>query len=773
MIVHHLGYRTGSILCAAILAIFSALPIQSWADEPGASTLSKVTAEPSDVRRSAMGRHGWLLDGVPQCLDQLNRLYDAVAAGEVEIAIRKAPKIAAATAATFGPDHPRTKFVRLQTAPIGDLERLDLEQRQTIVSAAQQCRRARTFLSENDREGAKAALLGAVASLDKVSGNRRVLAYSCIIQLATLEMEDAEYSRMGERLDRLLVELTPLQEGAESLTGYLWLLKGYVRLAEDKSAMAEEACRNAIALLKPLAQVEPNGTFARDYSHACHILSILLNDRNDPAGALQFAREALQQQLCFDSESRPHLLRIQIEITRSLSRLQKTVEADLVFMGIIRQLLQIAATREKQHSEHSQILLRCAIAHVEHLRLCGRDELAATQQAAIEAWIQRPMYGIAQARFQEVTRPGFVAQPKTTTGIYPQVVAHFTVEVALKQASQRCMDKMVLGRTGEALTTAREALSQASKTLARDDWSLANLSHFAQTCEDTLRLPEKSQKLVTEAYRLQSLAYKSKNPQDTLVAMRNSLFKIEEAFSPRHPHAIQLRFGLTGLELNSGDLKAAQANLSGLAEPLEHAFGAASPIVAKYWVWSARAELSAREPVIAEQFVRRGLAILEPLIVREGNPTHIEDYIVGKMVLVQIHKARCEWETALDLIRQVSDLQSIINSPFQERAGTSLVVANCLQQLGRMEEATVLLDRTSFSAQAQSRNKNAPCPPKVAIDTYAVYAQHLRLTGQIDEADALQKSLDLAVQKMEKNQTKGELVTPAAGVAPPSASSKR
>ncbi|MCY2962481.1 MAG: hypothetical protein NT069_02310, partial [Planctomycetota bacterium] len=531
--------------------------------------------------------------------------------------------------------------------------------------------------------------------------------------------------------------MTPPQEGTESLFGHLWILKGNLGLVEDSATAAEEAFRKSITILKPLALAEPNGPFAQDYARGCYSVSILLNDRNESGEALQFARETLQQQLVFDPENRLLALGVQIEIARSLSRLRRTTEADLVFMAIIRQLIQLPMTSEKQPAHYSHILLRCWVAHVEHQRLCGRDELAATQQAAIEAYIQRPMCGIALGKFQELSRPDFVAQTQTATGIYPQVFAKVIVETALETVDKRYMEQMVLGRTEEALATARLGLREASKKLSPDDWSLASLTQFAKTCEETLRLPEKSQQLVTEAFRLQALSLRSPNPRDMAVATRDSVSKIEEAFSPHHPHALLLRYGLATHEFKSGDLKAAQAELAGIAEPLEHAFGTASPLVAEFWLWSARAEQLAGEPVIAEQLARRALAILEPLIVREGNPKQIVGYVFGKSILAEIHRGRGEFEAALELTWQVSDLLSIVNAPFVDRADISQLMAKCLVQTGRLEEATALLDRWSFSALAQMKNKRSPCPPQIAFGSYTTYAQHMRQTGQTDEADAL------------------------------------
>ncbi|MCY2962482.1 MAG: hypothetical protein NT069_02315 [Planctomycetota bacterium] len=151
MIVRNSGFHIGSILYAAILALVTVVPALSSADEPDTATPSKVTANSPAVRPSVMDRHAWLQNGVPQFSAHVDRLYEAVAAGEIESAVRGARKLADVCAEGFGPDRPRTKLMRLLADSFGDLERLDPEQRKILVSATQAFLRGKTLMRENNR----------------------------------------------------------------------------------------------------------------------------------------------------------------------------------------------------------------------------------------------------------------------------------------------------------------------------------------------------------------------------------------------------------------------------------------------------------------------------------------------------------------------------------------------------------------------------------------------------------------------------------------------
>lgn len=691
--------------------------------------------------------------------------FQCMATGDLEVGARRFSEVADMCARKLPENHPLVRMTREYATAFSKVSELEGEARASVIGAFQREIR----MSQRQGKGDPRQLLPMFYDIrffyESALGPNHLLTLCSCANLADLQLRCGEISAARENLKAVIADATAALGDQHPLVGEARCHLGRVLLQEMDAPGAEENLRAGLAIHEPNIagnlQIRPAFENCIDAHWA---LACLLNDRDAATESLAVARRALTLLASSNPGALDKVLPLEIEIARSLSRLNKVREADVLFACLARKIRGMILTRMALAGWLSDVALRQAIAHVEHLRGTRRDAQADDLRLAVEGELQTPLPECRLGQLIPREVAGFELRPRTTARPYRDLSERIAMDLELAKRREEWDELALDGHFARLADLFAEAAEDVSARLGASDRRLTLLDCQRESCIKLSQLSPELRRTAAAAYRSIILSRPSPNRDTTAQSLshsRNGFERISQCLGPDEYVVAQFRMHLALFAVDANELELARDHIAPAIATLERHVGLHYD-VGRAERCCAQIEFGLGKPEIAERHVRRAIAILEPFVTVEGDERLMPEYARCRSILAEILLDRGERELALELAELANDLYLLFPEIPGQRLTNAVVLANCLSKLGRSADADRVFEQNGHFATMRMVLAGDG-PPAVVHSIFTAYSTHLESTGRQSEAESQRKSLSTRVPSPGAVKTTAPAIIPTGG----------
>lgn len=744
-----LGQRTLSWI-GSLVIVASSLP----GFAPTALKADENATSPDKAATAALIREARLLnplerifqgdEGQRRAAQKASQAPDCMVTGDFIGAAQCYREAERLSAESLGAEHHLTRALRSAAVEAEKCSQLPEKSRHEIVQAVQLGRKGSTLYSEGETVAAMDCFREAIPIFRSLLGTETPLLIHLQAELGLLQTVAWELDASRETLKSVL-PLAKGQFGDDHPAVAIVLLR--LATAYSREGLLEpaiETLQHALAIYESLGIRGLVGTEQTNCLGVHFLLACLHNDRDEGAQALRVARRGLREWAASPEPDESTARLLTIEIGRSLSRLNRTAEADAVFSGLLRQIMFEGSaepgTRDPEANSQNTVLIRSTTAWIEHLRHSGRVDDANVLQVQIEAILKRPLPDITRASIRFGNGPLLKAPASPQSDARVDVIRECALEMIQTRTTAATIKTLARGQVAQAAVLAGKAANEFDERFGPSDSNVRFLRPFAAACERASQLEPVSQERISDAYSLFLLAQAPTSAtavQDILTYHRDAMELLEEALPADDFLVLGVLRHLGAFEMVIGDDAAARAHLTRVIQGFERILGADHPFVGSTQVWLGKVELKSNELALAEDWTRRGLAVVVPACAR-GYAREVEALVEGQLTLSEIHRRRGEATTALSLAESAATTALISKLPPGLYLKAQQQVLNSFDRDRSQREIDSEFDGLGryLLREYQARRLK----PAYLLDFYTAYADHLDRSGRSELAQSLRNS---------------------------------